>query len=293
MARNQVADPIVQCLHALVEHSPDLQGAAGLYEIILPVLRDADLRVATVSFTPDQAQAKIAQGLPLLHDIELGLDNRAVQELTLRLASALENAGEDMRPKYRRIRLALEENRLDMSELLPHITANAREMFALAVQSLQLDPGLLWALAENVLKPAWRAWCRQLTSQVDVTQWNRGFCFICGACAIFGELRENHLVKHLRCGQCGADWPFRRLQCLYCGNEDHHTLGYLYAEPDHERMRAEVCETCKGYLKIIISFAPTPPDMLAVSDLSTLHLDYIAQERGYTRPPVQAEMSPG
>ena len=50
-----------------------------------------------------QAQAKIARGLPLLHDEELKLDNSAVQELTLRLTSALENAGEDMRPQYRRI----------------------------------------------------------------------------------------------------------------------------------------------------------------------------------------------
>lgn len=172
-----------------------------------------------------------------------------------------------------------------MSTLLPHVTANEREVFISAVQSLQLDSGLLWALAPNVLKPAWRTWRRQLTPLVDVTQWNKGFCFICGAGAILGELQENNLVRHLRYGQCGADWPFRRLHSLHCGNEDHHTRGCLYAEPDQEKMRLEVCETCQGYLKIIISFAPAPPDLLAVSDLATLHLDYIAQERGYERAP--------
>jgi FdhE protein len=291
MTRSPVADPIVQSLRALVQHSPALKEAARLYEIILPVLRDADLQGEAVALTPEQAQAKIARGLPLLHDIELKLDNREVQELTLRLVSALENAGEDMRPEYRRIRLALEENRLDLSELLPQVIANEKEAFVAAVQSLQLDPGLLWVLVQNVLKPAWRTWCRQLMPLVDVTQWNKGFCFICGAGAILGELQENNLVKHLRCGQCGADWPFCRLQCLYCGNEDHHTLGFLYADPEQEKMRLEICEKCHGYLKIIVSFAPAPPEMLAVSDLATLHLDYIAQERDYTRPPVQAAMS--
>jgi FdhE protein len=281
MTRSQIVDPIVQRLRALVQQSPDLQEAARLYEIILPFLRDADLLVTPVSLTPDQARAKMARGLPLLHDIELGTDDRAVKELMLQLACALENVGEDKRPCYRRIRLALEENRLDMSRLLPYVIAGKREVFISAAQSLQLDSALLWVLAQNVLKPAWRTWRRQLTPLVDVTQWNKGFCFICGAGAILGELQGNNLVKHLRCGQCGADWPFRRMQCLYCGNEDHHTLGFLYAEPEQEKMRVEVCDNCRGYLKVIVSFAPTPPEMLAVSDLATLHLDYIAKERGY------------
>jgi FdhE protein len=291
MTQSHDADPIIRLLSVLVQDFPDLQGAARLYEIILPLLRDAGLNVAPVALTPDQARVKMARGLPLLHDVELELDNAAAGELTLRLAFALENASENNRSLYCLIRLALEENRLDMSELLPFVTANEREVFALAVQSLQLDAGLLWTLAQNVLKPAWRAWCRQLTPLVDVTQWNKGFCFICGAGPILGELQENNLVKHLRCGQCGAAWPFRRLQCLYCGNEDHHTLGFLYAEPEQEKMRLEICEKCHGYLKIIVSFAPALPEMLAVSDLATLHLDYMAQEQGYTRPPVQAVMS--
>ncbi len=48
-------------------------------------------------------------------------------------------------------------------------------------------------------------------------------------------------------------------------------------------MRAEVCNKCQGYLKVIAAFTPTPPGMLLVEDLATLHLDYIAQERGYIR----------
>jgi formate dehydrogenase maturation protein FdhE len=44
-----------------------------------------------------------------------------------------------------------------------------------------------------------------------------------------------------------------------------------------------MCDNCHGYLKVITSFGPTPPEMLIVEDLATLHLDYIAQERGYER----------
>ncbi len=50
---------------------------------------------------------------------------------------------------------------------------------------------------------------------------------------------------------------------------------------------------CGGYLKEISSFTPTPPEMLVVEDLATLHLDFIAQQMGYVKstqygmPPVE------
>jgi FdhE protein len=106
---------------------------------------------------------------------------------------------------------------------------------------------------------------------------------MCGAAATLAELQENDQVKHLRCGSCGADWEVRRLQCIYCGNEDHRTLPHLFEEKDLERIQLEACDKCKGYLKVIASFRPALVEMLAVEDLATLHLDYIATARGYTR----------
>jgi len=42
----------------------------------------------------------------------------------------------------------------------------------------------------------------------------------------------------------------------------------------------------QGYLKVIVSFTPTPADLLPIEDLATLHLDYIAQAHGCKRVPV-------
>jgi FdhE protein len=182
-----------------------------------------------------------------------------------------------------RIRIVLEENRLDVGGLLPHIAAGESNQVFSAAKGLQVDHGLVWTLAQNALKPALRAWCKQLTPLAKGIPWHKGTCFVCGAAATLGELQENDQVKHLRCGSCGADWQFRRLQCMYCGNEDHKTQRYLYAESQREKMRVEVCDKCHGYLKVIAAFTPTPPEMLTIEDLATLHLDHIAQERGYAR----------
>ncbi len=296
--------PVVERLRNLANERPDLKEAARMYEAILPLLAAADLHVAPVSLTAEEAREKLTVGRPLLLGLDLELDEQAVRDLILKLARSMEAIGgtrllhefdvtgcaqdawndrDSMLSAARGIRLAFEENKADVAALLPHITEGDRGFVESVARNLQLDPGLLWTLAQNVLKPALQAWRRQLAPLADGIQWDKGYCFICGADATLGELRENEQVMHLRCGQCGADWQFRRLQCVFCGNEDHRTLSCLYSEDKLEKMRVEACDSCRGYLKVITSFSPTPPEMLTVEDLATLHLDYIAQERGYER----------
>jgi hypothetical protein len=60
-------DPVTLRLHSLAEASPELKDAAQLYGGLLPLLREADLRVLPISMTAEQARAKLAGGLPLLH----------------------------------------------------------------------------------------------------------------------------------------------------------------------------------------------------------------------------------
>ena len=78
-------------------------------------------------------------------------------------------------------------------------------------------------------------------------------------------------------------WLLRRLQCAHCGNEEHRTLRFLYAEDQQGTRRVEVCDSCLGYLKVTASFSPALPEMVVVEDLATLHPDYIAQKHGYIR----------
>jgi FdhE protein len=274
---------LLQRLQALAVQSPDLKDAVRLYEVILPIIEAADLHAEPVSISPDQARAKLAGGFPLLHDVKLHLDYAEARSLMLKLASALEKVSKSRRYACRRIGQALEEDKLEMSLLMTGIAAGDEESVRSIVQPLGLDAGLVWTLARYVFRPAMHAWRRQLSPLIEGAPWSRGHCPICGSLPVLGELQNNHLSKHLRCGQCGADWPFRRMQCLYCENEDHLALGYLYEESRQDTMRVEICNRCRGYLKVIVSFTATPPEHLSIEDLATLHLDYIAEGRGYRR----------
>ncbi len=282
----QTPDPLVTALRTLAQSSPDLKPAAQLYQIILPLLRDADLHAEPISLTEEQAREKLTRGIPLLRDEgtddstnRLSLDPNAARDLLVRLARSLDK----LRKEARLIRDAIEKNKIEIDALLPGIFAEDRDYVETKSRELKLDSALLWTLAQNAIKPAFRAWARQLGSVPHGVEWERVNCFVCGAIATLGELQGNDQFRHLRCGRCGADWESRRLMCVYCGNENPKTLGKLYADNQHQQMHAQVCDNCKGYLKVINAFSPNPPEMIAVQDLATLHLDFIAQERGYAR----------
>jgi FdhE protein len=290
---------MIQRLRALEKERPELKDITRIYEAILPILREADLHAGVISLTPSQAREKMTAGEPLLSGLDLDLDGEATQSLMIRLAAAVEaSRNKQKRPwmglpgfatapdsgkTARRVRSALETGKLNINELLPHLAAGSRKQIDAAARGLYLDPDLVWTLAQNALKPALRAWCRHLTPLAAGVSWHKGICFVCGAPATLAELQGNDQAKHLRCGACGADWQVRRLQCAQCGNEDHKTQHYLYAEGRRDTMRVEVCDACKGYIKVIASFSPMPVEMITIEDLATVHLDALAHEQGYVR----------
>ena len=280
--RGDPEDPLEVRLSALVREWPELGRAAEVYRVTLPLLRSGGPIAAPITLTEEQAQTKLSTGEFLLHGAALVFDHSAARELLLGLARNLEEVGVvGMSP----IRSALEGDRLIPEELLGHVSEEDYPFLAARAEEQALDAPLLWTLTQSALKPALRAWCDELAPLVYTAgEWENACCFICGASPSLGELQGGEQAKHLRCGQCGADWLIRRLRCVYCGNEDPSLLGILSPEGRRENVRVEVCDKCHGYLKVVARFAPASPEELAVEDLSTLYLDCLAQERGYRRP---------
>lgn len=310
----QTEDPIVQRLNSVAGTHPDLRAAARLYEAILPLIRDADIHVSPLHLDQATIRASLETGVPVLSGLDLEVEFKDLEELMLRLIRAVESmntpdkrggrwkfwlrtthAGDE--PDYRSlktaaagIRQSYEDVHLDLGEILRCASSGNFNGVSETAGRLQLDINLLWTLAQHALRPALYSCRREIVPLTTGLHWDKGYCFVCGSRATLGELQDNDQVKHLRCGQCGADWHFNRLQCLHCGNMDHATQQNLYMEGCDSR-RIEACDLCRGYLKVIASFAPTPPEMLAVEDLATLHLDFIAQQRGYAKTGVSHDYS--
>lgn len=114
--------------------------------------------------------------------------------------------------------------------------------------------------------------------------WSQGYCPVCAAWPTLVEMRGLERRRVLRCGRCATGWERDVLHCAFCGERDHRRQGSLVPDDEAELLRLEVCDACKGYVKVITTLRPKPPWLLALDDLRTLPLEWTALERGYRRP---------
>lgn len=138
-------------------------------------------------------------------------------------------------------------------------------------------------VAQMAALPLLQACGRRLAAQLPPTWWE-GYCPVCGAWPTLAEYTGLERKRQLRCGRCGTGWAIPWLRCAFCDETHHERLGYLTPETDEQMRKVEVCHSCKGYLKAVTTVRPLAPWAVLLDDVTTVHLDVAALERGYQRP---------
>jgi FdhE protein len=110
-------------------------------------------------------------------------------------------------------------------------------------------------------------------------------CPFCGGApqlAILEDAGADHGGgRSLLCAMCFTVWPFRRVLCAHCGEEDEHRLGY-YRAPAFEHLRVDACDTCRHYLKTV-DLTRLGIAVPVVDELAGAALDLWAIEHGYQK----------
>ena len=87
--------------------------------------------------------------------------------------------------------------------------------------------------------------------------------------------------RSLLCATCLTRWPFRRVVCAWCGEDDERKLGYFHSAVfDH--LRIEACDTCKHYLKGV-DLTRLGVAVPIVDEVASAPLDAWAGEHGYAK----------
>lgn len=145
------------------------------------------------------------------------------------------------------------------------------------------DASALRVIAQLAAIPLLQACGRALAGEVPAS-WGEGYCPVCGAWPIVAESVGIERKRRARCGRCGTAWSSQPLRCVYCNESHHEHLGYLTPEESEATRTVEVCKTCKGYLKGLTTVRALAPWAVLLDDLTSVHLDLVALERGYQRP---------
>jgi FdhE protein len=108
-------------------------------------------------------------------------------------------------------------------------------------------------------------------------------CPACGSApmvSVVGSRASDHGLRYLTCPLCNTQWHAVRIKCVFC--DTTKGISYYGIEGGSEAVKAEKCETCHGYLKILYMEKDPNVDALA-DDVASIALDVLMAESGITR----------
>ncbi len=121
-----------------------------------------------------------------------------------------------------------------------------------------------------------------------------GVCPLCGTLPVASVVYAHSPYqgyRYLHCALCATEWHMVRVQCTQCGASGksigYHSLESTAAdkklsEEGGPAVRAETCEQCRGYRKIL--YQEKDPGVEPVADdVASLALDLLLGEQGYHR----------
>ena len=240
------------------------------------------IKVKRIDINEETAKNQMKEGFPLIDKKDIKLDMNSAENLFKNICKALQRK-EKIAPEIKKITQAIRKGEIDLKELFGKLIAGDKAYIDSAGEKTELNRWLLLFLAESSIHPVLEAYAEKLKGYVDQEIWFRGYCPVCGSAPVLGELRKDAGERFLQCSSCSFQWRFKRLACPFCGNEDHKKLRHFHTEADGKAYRVDVCEECKKYIKTIDLRELNVEVVPLVEDMSTLHLDIIAEKEGYKR----------
>ena len=133
------------------------------------------------------------------------------------------------------------------------------------------------------LQVVWTAWACRLDTALFTTLDTPEVCPCCGSLPVASIVRVSSAINNLRylhCSLCNSEWNVPRATCTACKADK--SVSYQQIEGSCGAVRAECCDECNSYLKIMVQEKDAAVDPVA-DDLATLALDILVDEAGYSR----------
>jgi FdhE protein len=116
-------------------------------------------------------------------------------------------------------------------------------------------------------------------------------CPSCGAPPVASAIvgwNGVHGARFCACWLCSTLWHVVRIKCVFCGSTGG--IGYQHIDGGTGTVKAETCDNCRAYLKVMHQHKDPPLEPVA-DDIATLALDLLVRETGYRRGAVNPFLS--
>lgn len=182
---------------------------------------------------------------------------------------------------------------LDLSQApdaVRRITADLRQRDAASLEALAdsfLSGTIADAGAALFIAAALQVYFTSLAAALPVEALRllpeRGLCPCCGSTPVAGIITGSGATpgtRYLQCSLCATGWNHVRAICITCG--DSRTLSLKGIDGDAGVVKAETCDACHSYAKMLYQAKDMQVDAMA-DDLASLGLDMMVAEAGWAR----------
>jgi FdhE protein len=246
----------------------------------------SDITLSPIIIDPSLLALKQENAMPLIDPSQFLIDHtkatllfKKICELAVAHAPKLANAGE-------KLLTAIDNGNLDLAPVFSALIDN---------RDLGETPGILDISTEDLtffsfsaIAPSIQSCAAQLAAYLkDAPELKKGYCPICGSHPDVAFL-DPEGKKFLICSLCAHEWQTQRMGCVFCDSTDKQDQHYFFSN-DEKEYRVYMCDNCQNYLKLIDLRQLNRSFFPKLEQITTLHLDYKAQEKGYTHPVFKAK----
>jgi FdhE protein len=175
----------------------------------------------------------------------------------------------------------------DARAALEGVLAGDAEAMAAMVGAVLANAIPVEALAEHVfVAAALQVHFARLAAQLDakaLVPVGQGVCPACGRPPVSSMVVGWSGALNTRfcaCSLCGTLWNYPRVKCVLCGATEG--ISYQEIAGGAGAVKAETCESCRGYLKVLQQHSNASLDPIA-DDAATLALDLLLRQSDYRR----------
>lgn len=219
---------------------------------------------------------EIPSSAPVIPQIELAIDYVQFEDFATKLVALLEEKQPQLSDQFKKV-LTLFNSETGQQLFKAAVEMNGAYFEKISKES-NIDDWLVPFVIENAVRPYLQKAAVELKPTLDKIKLPKQ-CPACGEPARLAAINKDG-KKDIHCPRCYHAWTEKKISCSHCGTDNHENIVILQIE-DESMGEVHACKSCNSYTKVLktanMLSVPTP-DML---DIKTIHLDYIAQDKGY------------
>lgn len=222
----------------------------------------------------------LIHGFPLITPENLTVDSSVCSAYLEGAISALSRLGNEASDDLLKIKVAINTSSFDLGTMFRSILEGRRSVIDEAARVTDVPAPLLEYILAIPLKASLELFAEGVSSDA-LASWVEGYCPVCGSQAGMAEMAGEEGKRYLFCSACTFRWPFKRLKCPYCENEEVGDVSYFVV--GEGATRVDTCKSCNSYIKTRDSRKGNADIPIEVEDLLTIHLDILATKEGFER----------